>query len=225
MRLLVLGGSGLVGQAVVEQALNLSTETQQSAVIKKAKSGAILSEVIAPTRRPLKSMAGVINPLIDYQQLDAQADYWQSDVTICCLGTTKKTAGSVADFVRIDHDYVIEAAQLAKQAGCRTFVYNSSLGANASSTSLYLKTKGIVEENLKRIGFDHLVIVRPGLLDNQGRQESRPMETLSVGLFRSLGGFLPRRFRLVEPEKLASVMLIQATSSSERLTTIESQNI
>ncbi len=216
MRLLILGGSGLVGQAVVR------VIGQQ---VKDDKQGDNSLQILVPTRKPLANAPNLLNPIIDYQQLDANADYWQADAVICCLGTTKKVAGSVAEFIKIDHDYVIEAAQLAKQAGCRTFIYNSSLGANPEANSLYLKTKGMVEANLQRIGFERLVLVRPGLLDNQGRKESRPLETLSVGLFRSLGGFLPKRFRLVEPEKLAEVMLAAAMNPSQGVTIIESQQI
>ena len=80
---------------------------------------------------------------------------------LCALGTTIRLAGSQENFTRIDHDYVIRAAQLALNAGCKTMVYNSSLGANPNASSFYLRSKGQTEVALQALGFTSLNIVRP----------------------------------------------------------------
>ena len=51
----------------------------------------------------------------------------------------------------------------------------SSGGANAQSFMAYPKMKGELEEAVKGLGFEHTVILRPGLIVGP-REESRPAE-------------------------------------------------
>ena len=44
-------------------------------------------------------------------------------------------------FYRVDHDYVVNSARLAKDGGCSQFHVISSRGANKDSSMLYMKTK------------------------------------------------------------------------------------
>lgn len=44
-------------------------------------------------------------------------------------------------FVRVDRDYVAQAAELARAGGCKHFILQSSRGANAQSRFLYLRVK------------------------------------------------------------------------------------
>ena len=64
----------------------------------------------------------------------------------------------------MDHDYVLSAARLLKEAGTRELHLLTSQGSNPGSWLLYPSTKGKVEEAVKRLAFDKLSIYRPGLL-------------------------------------------------------------
>jgi len=44
-------------------------------------------------------------------------------------------------YLRVDHDYVVNAAQLAKKGGCSQFHLISSTEAHKDSSFIYLKTK------------------------------------------------------------------------------------
>lgn len=44
-------------------------------------------------------------------------------------------------FIRVDRDYVAQAAELARAGGCKHFVLQSSRGANQHSSFLYLRVK------------------------------------------------------------------------------------
>jgi len=46
-----------------------------------------------------------------------------------------------AGFYRVDHDYVVNSARLAKDGGCSQFHVVSSVGANKDSSFLYNRTK------------------------------------------------------------------------------------
>ncbi|KAM5185531.1 oxidoreductase HTATIP2 isoform 2-T2 [Callospermophilus lateralis] len=93
---------------------------------------------------------------------------------------------NVEGFVRVDRDYVLKSAELAKSGGCKHFNLLSSKGADKSSNFLYLQVKGEVEARVGELKFDRYSIFRPGVL-LCNRQESRPGEWL----IRKFFGFLP----------------------------------
>lgn len=187
--LLILGATGLVGQQLLQQALQDPT----------------VSRVTAPTRKPLPPHAKLDNPIVDFAALPEQAAWWQADAMLCALGTTIRLAGSQENFTRIDHDYVIRAAQLALNAGCKTMVYNSSLGANPNASSFYLRSKGQTEAALQALEFTSLNIVRPSLLGGN-RSEHRPGEAIALRLFSCLELLIPRKYRIVPASRVAQCM-------------------
>ena len=118
---LILGATGQVGQALLELALQHPE----------------IAHVVAPTRRPLAPHVKLDNPLIDFEELPEAAAWWKADLALCALGTTLRQAKSRAGFYRVDHDYVLAAAELAHRAGTPIFGLVSSLGASASSRLFY----------------------------------------------------------------------------------------
>lgn len=76
---------------------------------------------------------------------------------------------------KIDYDLNLELAQAAKASGVKVYVLISSGGANAHSNFAYPKMKGELEDSVKALGFDHAIILRPGLIVGT-REGSRPAE-------------------------------------------------
>ncbi|XP_045175092.2 oxidoreductase HTATIP2-like isoform X1 [Mercenaria mercenaria] len=114
--------------------------------------------------------------VIDFDEVEKYADDFKGcDVGFCCMGTTRGKGGA-AHFVKVDRDYVVNSAKVAKDAGCSHFQVVTAYGADKNSSILYNKTKGEVEEQLKNINFQRLSIFQPALLLGK-REESRPLET------------------------------------------------
>ncbi|WP_374355098.1 NAD(P)H-binding protein [Chitinimonas sp.] len=207
--LLILGGTGLVGQQLLAQAL----------------ADPRVDRVLAPTRRPLAAHAKLSNPSIDYAQLPDQADWWRADAVLCALGTTIRIAGSQAAFRQVDHDFVLAAAALARRHGTPSFVLNSSLGADARSRSFYLRVKGEIEDDLAKLGFASLTVVRPSLLDGGPRPDSRPGERAAIAIGKCLGPLLAKRWRPVATARVAAAMLAAARASAPGCHYIESDQL
>jgi uncharacterized protein YbjT (DUF2867 family) len=203
--LLILGATGLVGY----QALQMALADDRIAM------------VIAPTRRPLSPHPKLKNPIVDFSDL-AAADWWKVDALICALGTTIKQAGSQTAFRAVDYQYVLDAAILAKSAGCSTFVLNSSLGADPNASNLYLKVKGQVEKELQLLGFKSLTLVRPSLLDGGPRPERRHGEEIGLWFGKHLRPLIPPRYRPVTTGNVAKAMLAAALDSEPGMHFIES---
>jgi uncharacterized protein YbjT (DUF2867 family) len=98
-------------------------------------------------------------------------------VALCALGTTIKKAGSEAAFRAVDLDAVVAFARWAKDGGAEVLGLVSSVGADVSASSFYLRVKGQAEEAIAAIGFRSFVALRPGLLLGD-RSESRPGDSV-----------------------------------------------
>lgn len=102
--------------------------------------------------------------IVNFDNLNEHAKAFKGfDVGFCCLGTTKGKSGADG-FVRVDRDYVVQAAQLAKQEGCKQFHLLTAQGSNKNSWFLYPRTKGEAEESVMNLEFERLFIYRPGIL-------------------------------------------------------------
>lgn len=111
-------------------------------------------------------------------------------VLFCALATTRGAAGGFENQYKLEHDLNIELAKAAKQAGTKTYVLISSGGATTQSHFAYMRMKGEIEEHIKEIGFDHTIIVRPGLIVGH-REESRMFEGVMRGIATGLGKLHP----------------------------------
>ena len=169
--LLILGATGEIGRRILAQALAHPD----------------VAQVVAPTRRPLPAASKLHNPVVDYSHLPTAAPWWAADAALCALGTTMRQAGSQAAFAQVDHHHVLHAAQATRQAGTPCFVFNSSLGADATSRNFYLRTKGQTEDDLSQLGFASLTLVRPGILDVTHRADPRPAEALGLWVVKARG--------------------------------------
>lgn len=207
-RILVVGASGLVGGHVIAKALADDRITR----------------LVAPTRRPLVAHAKLDNPLVDFDHLPADADWWNVDGVICALGTTRATAGSDEAFRRVDYDYPLAVAQLAHRHGATRFALNSSLGADATSRLLYPRTKGEIEAAITAIGFPSVTIVRPGLIGGD-RSEFRAGERIAAVVLGVFGPMLPRRYRISPADKIADALVEAAVAGRPGVQLIESAEL
>ena len=76
------------------------------------------------------------------------------------------------EFKRVDLDLVIKICKKASQAGISNVLIISAVGANSSSLNYYLKIKGMMEDEVRAIGFNSIFFARPGHLLGP-RDESR----------------------------------------------------
>ena len=189
-RVLLAGATGLVGDATLQLALG----------------SARVHQVVAPTRRPLPPHPKLMNPVVDFDALPADADWWRVDAVACALGTTIRDAGSKEAFRRVDHDYPLAIARHAHAHGAEAFALVSAMGADAASRIFYSRIKGEVEEALEGIGFASLSLLRPGLLGGD-RKQHRSGERLALRVMGALDGVLPARYRIVPAQRVAEALL------------------
>ena len=184
---------------------------------------------LEPVKGELRAVSAARNAfrgprIVDFEALPQDPGIWAVDAVICALGTTIKAAGSRERFHRVDHDYPLEIARLAKAHGARSFVLNSAKGADVKSLFFYSRVKGETERDIVALGFDSCVIVRPGLIDGP-RPEPRPMEQGARKVLGLLKPILPPTLRPNPPEAIARIMLEAAIAAPRGVTVVPSQDM
>jgi uncharacterized protein YbjT (DUF2867 family) len=199
---LLAGASGLTGGHALEALLGAPE----------------VARVLAVSRRPLgREHPRLANRIVPFERLEAQLRGVSCDVALCCLGTTRRLAGSEEAFRAIDLECVLAFARAAKAAGGRRFVVVSSVGASPTAGNLYLRTKGEMEEQLVSLGFESLDILQPSLLRGW-RGEVRPLELAALAVMPLLGPLLRGkylRYRAISARIVGAAML-GATRSGRR---------
>ena len=209
----IAGASGLVGSVLLQKLLD----------------DPHFSKIICLLRKPLDFKYEKLQEVLtsDFTKLKDLQNQLKGEVYFCCLGSTIKKAGSQENFKKVDFDAVLEFARIAKANDARSFLMISASGANENSKIFYSKVKGEADKALMTLDFRHLVIFRPSLLIGQ-RQESRPLESLSIEIAKGLSPFLPQAIKkraMTSVEELAEKMKEEAKLRRTGLSILEASRI
>lgn len=208
MKLLLVGATGLVGSHVLALALNDSR----------------ISNVVVLTRSIIAPHPKLDIIQTDFDDLPQSAEWWKVDSVICTLGTTMRKAKTKTQFKRVDYDYPLAVATIARQQGASSFVLNSSMGADVSSRFFYNQVKGDIEAAITQLDYPSLTIVRPGLIEGD-RNEKRLGEQIMVNFLKVFGGFLPKSMQVNPARNIAQHMIEAALQQKQGTEFIRSKQL
>jgi uncharacterized protein YbjT (DUF2867 family) len=201
---IVFGATGFIGSHLLRDLLD----------------GADYAQVIAVVRKPLTLSHPKLTVLIgDLASLPALKPQLVADEVFIALGTTRKHTPDEAEYYKIDHDYPVLAAEIARANGARSVFLVTAVGANAKSGVFYIRTKGEVERDILALGFDHTHIFRPSMILGQ-RDEDRPRERLLIAAWGLLNPLLlgpADRYRGLTGEEIARAMANAARHQTEKV--------
>lgn len=193
MRILLAGGTGVVGTALLRQG--------------RARGDYLIAVGRRPTGLADEELVTNFNAL---PQLPS------ADVAICALGTTIHNAGSREAFRAVDHGAVLAFAKAALEARIKHFLVVTAVGADPASGVFYSRVKGEIQQDLCDLGFSRLDVLQPGLLRGE-RQEKRPVESMMKTLAPIADRLMTgswRRYRSIHPAAVAECLLT-LTSATE----------
>lgn len=198
-QVLITGATGLVGGHLLLMLVREPT----------------ISAIAAPTRRPLADTQGVFNPH-DPQLSDALAQVVDPiDTVFCCLGTTRREAGSKAAFIHADYTLVVDTALTGLRLGAKHMLVISAMGADPHSLFFYNRVKGEMEQALRAQAWRNLTILRPSMLLGE-RDNRRANEALLAPLFR----LLPGNWKSIDARDVAQAMLSEALAPAQEGVTL-----
>ena len=118
-------------------------------------------------------------------------------------------------FYKVDYEYTLNIAKKAEEVGATSISLVSAVGANKNSESFYLKTKGDLEEEIKKLHFETINIFQPGHLAGRiNWQKKKNDPRLDVFAFEIGSLFLDpflvsrlKKFRSINANKLANFIV------------------
>ena len=208
---LVFGSTGLVGGHLLDQLIKNENYNKIKLFVR--------SEIII---HDLK----VEIVKTDFNNMEKHKEEMTGDHCYFCIGTTKQNSPDKDEYRRVELDLPKQIAQITKSNSVNSFVFVSSGYADPNSSGDYLKFKGLVEEELKRLSFNKLGIMRPSFLIGD-RKEKRLGEKLGISVFKLLSPlFLGplKKMKPIQSEKVAKAMIKIANVNLE-ITVFESDEI
>ncbi|MDC1485466.1 NAD(P)H-binding protein [Pelagibacteraceae bacterium] len=200
---LLFGSSGIVGGHLLNQ---LIKDTNYSKIKLFVRSVPKISD---PKVEIIKT---------DFNDLENHKEDIKGDDCFFCIGTTKKNSPDKDEYRRVELDIPREITKIAKSNLVNSFIFVSALYANPKSSGDYLKFKGLVEEELKRLNFPKIGIMRPSFLIGE-RKEKRASEKIGIFVFKLLSPLLLGPLKKMKPihaETVAKTMIRVANENLER---------
>ena len=155
----------------------------------------------------------------DFNDLKKHTEDIKGNDCFFCIGTTKKNSPDKNEYKRIERDMPLEIAEIAKANSVNSFIYVSSGFADPKNSGAYLRYKGEVEEELKKLNFSKLGIMRPSFLMGN-RKEKRYGEKIGIFLFKLLSPlFLGplKKMKPIKAEEVAKAMINVAQKDYEQI--------
>lgn len=191
MKALVIGATGATGKDLVQKLL----------------ADKDFEEVHAFVRRPLNIENDKLKShIVNFEQPDEWKDLVKGDVAFSCLGTTLKDAGSKEAQRKVDYDYQYNFAKAAKENEVEDYILVSSYGANPKSKIFYSRMKGELEQSIKALHFNKLMIFQPGMLDRKDSERTGEVLGGKIIKFANKFGVLTQQ-KPLPTEVLAKAMI------------------
>ena len=191
---LVFGSSGLIGGHLLNQLIKNDNYNKIKLFVR---SEPVINE---PKIEIIKT---------DFNNLESCKYNIKGDDCFFCIGTTKQNSPEKNEYQKVELDLPKEIAKIAKDNLIKSFIFISSIYANQNSSGDYVKFKGLVEEELKKLNFSNLGILRPSFLMGE-RNENRAGEKIGILTFRLLSPLLLGPLKKMKPinsEKVAKAMI------------------
>ena len=138
---LLFGSSGLVGGHLLNQLIKDNKYSKIKLFIRTD------PEISDPKVEVIKT---------DFNNLQNHKEDIKGDDCFFCIGTTKQNSPDKDEYKRVELDIPKEIAKIAKSNLVNSFIFVSALYANPKSSGNYVRFKGLVEEELKRLNFPKL---------------------------------------------------------------------
>ena len=208
---LVFGSSGLIGGHLLSQLIENDDYNKIKIFVRSQ------PEINDPKVEIIKT---------DFNNLENHKEDIKGDDCFFCIGTTKQNSPDKSEYRRIELDVPKQIAQIAKSNSVNSFVFVSSGYADPKSSGDYLKFKGEVEEELKRLNFPKLGIMRPSFLLGD-RKEKRVGEKIGIFVFKLLSPLFLGPLKKMKPIHSATVAkaMIAITQNDSSQTIFESNEI
>ena len=208
---LLFGASGLVGSHLLNQLISNNNYSKIKLFVRSA------IDLNEPKIEIIQT---------DFNNLENHREDIKGDDCFFCIGTTKKNSPDKNEYKRVELEVPKQIAQIAKSNFVNSFVFVSSGYADPKSSGNYLKFKGEVEEELKKLNFPKLGVMRPSFLLGD-RKEKRVGEKIGIFIFKLISPLLLGPLKKMKPihSEIVARSMIKVANEDLQKNTFESNEI
>ena len=162
----------------------------------------------------VRSSTSKIDPKIevvqtDFTKLENIKSEIKGDDCFFCIGTTRKKTPNKQDYINTEYNLPLSIGKICSDNNVQNFTYISSLGANPKTSNLYLKNKGMAEEELRKLNFKKFIVIRPSFLIGK-REEERFGEKIGIFAMKCISPILVgdlKKYKSINAEIVAKSMI------------------
>ena len=208
---LLFGASGLVGNHLLNQLISNNNYSNIKLFVRSS------IDISDPKIEIIQT---------DFNNLENHREDIKGDDCFFCIGTTKKNSPDKNEYKRVELEVPKQIAQIAKSNFVNSFVFVSSGYADPKSSGDYLKFKGEVEEELKKLNFPKLGVMRPSFLLGD-RKEKRVGEKIGIFIFKLISPLLLGPLKKMKPihSEIVARSMIKVANEDLQKNTFESNEI
>jgi uncharacterized protein YbjT (DUF2867 family) len=211
-RVLIIGGTGQVGTAVVRALVDQPSCT----------------EIVMVNRRTVSAGFG---PRVRQVTLNTADTRFQTQVTelarsmvakgeavyaASCVGVGKGSMKwSEQDLLALEVGMVGAFARGCQAAGIERFALLSAVGSTPNSRFRYVRVMGLKEDAVRKIGFGRLAIFRPGIIGGNAH---------TPGYVAWLGRMIPGRFGTIEQDDIGRAFAAECLNGTASDRTVYFEN-
>jgi uncharacterized protein YbjT (DUF2867 family) len=202
---IIFGASGFVGSHLLSGLLDSPDYEQVIAVARKN---------LNVTHPKLKILLG------DYNSLPDLKSEIVADEVFIALGTTKAKSPVEADYYKVDHDYPVLAARIAKEKGAKSVFLVTAVDANPNAKFFYVRTKGETERDVIALDFEHTNIFRPSMIVGDRNENRSLLEGALMKFWPALNPLLAwkdGKYRGITGEDVAKAMIKSAKNQTDKI--------
>lgn len=197
LRVLIYGATGMIGQAVLREAVNAED----------------IGEVLCVARSPIEHASPKVRSLVVSDLFDHSAiadELVGFDACFYCVGVT--SAGQTEEsYTRITYDLTMSIADVLKPRNPdMTFVYMCAQGSDQTGNSaiMWARVRGRLENSLFDRGFKRVYSLRPGYIQPMDGIKSR---TFWYRVIYDVFGFVYPLLTRIVPDSVTSTRAIGKT--------------
>ena len=208
---LLFGASGLVGSHLLNQLISNNNYSKIKLFVRSA------IDLNDPKIEIIQT---------DFNNLENHREDIKGEDCFFCIGTTKKNSPDKNEYKRVELEVPKQIAQIAKSNFVNSFVFVSSGYADPKSSGDYLKFKGEVEEELKKLNFLKLGVMRPSFLLGD-RKEKRVGEKIGIFIFKLISPLLLGPLKKMKPihSEIVARSMIKVANEDLQKNTFECNEI
>ena len=213
-KILIAGASGLLGSNILK-----SLDSK-------------VNDITLLSRKKIEINKDVKQIVTEFSEIDSITDEYEFDTVYIAIGKRLSIMElaflpekNKKSFEEVDYNFIKNIALFAKKHGATSIGLISAVGAKSGSFNSYLDVKGKTEDQITSMGFEKVVIARPGHLLGERFNEPINYSVMVFELITNILGYFLigplKKYKNINASAVASSLISKMSDQSKGVSFLE----